>query len=267
MKTSLAALALVASLAAAAAHAQKPQTDREANGLKGPVRAVWLRTSVAVKQGGRLVEVSTFSFTKDSYDAGGDLLSVEQFTPLGALISKAAYGYADGVRFGERFHPRAKVISLPTGNARPAPRPKLTPKPTPKPKPPPPSAPLKPDFVAKYSYKCDEKGRRVEVIAESKDMGRERTVYNFKDDGREVLEYSGEELLGRVVETFDAGGNLVAETDFNTMNGEVYSKSSYADYEFDDRGNWVKRVKSQWVNRGQSSFELIEVQRRIIEYF
>ena len=74
-------------------------------------------------------------------------------------------------------------------------------------------------------------------------------------------------LNRRLVATVDDKGNKIEETEFQTLDGPVKDKYSYA-YEFDAKGNWTKRVTSKWVTKdGKSSFVAEYILYRTLTYY
>jgi hypothetical protein len=83
----------------------------------------------------------------------------------------------------------------------------------------------------------------------------------------------GKKLDYRRVETLDARGNVVESTAEEVRDdadgGDSYTeKYSYAAYEFDAQGNWVKRLKSEWTTEGgKPRYVPLKVEYRTIVYF
>jgi hypothetical protein len=65
----------------------------------------------------------------------------------------------------------------------------------------------------------------------------------------------------------DDKGNRVEWTIFEVRDGTISSKLSYV-YEFDAKGNWIKRTSSKWVTKdGRSYYEPENVYYRKIMYY
>ena len=96
-----------------------------------------------------------------------------------------------------------------------------------------------------------------------------RTRVVFSYDGTQVEEqfYSGEgELYRKQVTTLDEKGNEVEQT-VNEPRGNRTTRYAYS-YEFDAKGNWMKRTTSKWVTKeGKSFFEPSYVTYRTITYY
>ena len=67
--------------------------------------------------------------------------------------------------------------------------------------------------------------------------------------------------------TLDEKGNQIEETSFETRDGSIRDKYSRT-YEFDARGNWIKRTTSKWVTKdGKSYYAPAYVDYRTITYY
>lgn len=95
-----------------------------------------------------------------------------------------------------------------------------------------------------------------------------RDVYKYSDNKRETLGYSREGKLNQhAITTLDDKGNEVEKTELAPKDDSVRDKYSYT-YEFDAKGNWIKRVTSKWVTKdGKSSFVTQYVDYRTIIYY
>ena len=68
--------------------------------------------------------------------------------------------------------------------------------------------------------------------------------YDDKGNKVEESEYgSGGELIRRETNKYDEKGNMV-EANYYNLEGSLNDKSTYK-YEFDNHGNWLKRIESQ----------------------
>jgi len=256
MKNLLGAL-LLGSLLAAAAHAQKPRTDRQNEGLKGPVKSIVVESAELKKQGGQYVEGPRSLQARATYDAEGNRTNDEEYID-GELWTKREYRYVGGVAVAD-IHQKYVLGVIPSSAATP------DPKPAPPTKPPPMRR-----FTEKYRGKYDAAGNAVELVIEEDGRVRNRLTYRREGGRKETrgyVEQGSEKLHYRVVETFDAGGNLVGVEDI-TGTGHVLQKSTYGDYKFDERGNWIKRLVSDWADEGgKPRFEPARVEYRTITYF
>lgn len=257
MKKLLTALAL-SSAVTATAYAQRPQTDREHDRLKGPVKSVTVETATLKKDGGRYVEGPRVPAGRVTYNADGNFAEAESYSAVdGRLTSKAVYRYVGGEKIAEGQVVIPVVIAPVTGaRAGDESQPARPPAPLPH--------NMRP-LTEKYKYKYDAKGNRKEMTVEEGGRVRQKVVYDLKGDRRETRWYEGgRDLIVREVDRFDARGELAETTGFDIETGAVDQKYTYTAYEFDARGNWVKRVKT-WSAAGQP--EEREVEYRTITYF
>lgn len=137
----------------------------------------------------------------------------------------------------------------------------------------PPPGEAKPKYDARYSYKFtfkyDDKKRLTEKTwLHNNGKLWLRYVYNYSGNQKESLVYSADGSLNqRYLVILDDKGNKIEETIFETRDGSVSGKLSYA-YEFDSHGNWTKRTTSKWVTKdGRSSSEPQAVYYRTISYY
>lgn len=187
------------------------------------------------------------------YNKGGNLTKSESYDYKGNLSEITVYGYIDGARVSEfkdieqNYNPPPMVVATPSG----APKPKYDPR-----------------YSNKYTFRYDDRKRLIEKtwFLNTGEIT-VRDVYKYSGHQRETLVYSGDGSLSeRLVSTFDDKGNKVEEAEFDTLDGPVRDKYSYA-YEFDAKGNWTKRVTSKWVTKdGKSSFVPQYVNYRTITY-
>jgi hypothetical protein len=260
MQKLLIALAL-SLLSAAVVCAQKKQSDREHEGLKGPVKSVSVESASLSEEEGQQVEGQRVIDENVTYNAEGNRVNDEWYID-GGLFAKNLYSYAGGIKAVDKYvaYPTITLPSSPAkeggGTLRSV-------------------RPAKTDLSAmqrtseRYKYKYDAGGRITELSIEEQGRVRRRNVFILKGQRREMLSYEkGEKLDYRRVETFDAQGNVVEIEEFDTRieNGE--EKHSYTAYELDTRGNWVKRLKSAWESEGDKPRHVpIQVEYRKIVYF
>jgi hypothetical protein len=95
-----------------------------------------------------------------------------------------------------------------------------------------------------------------------------RYVYKFKGDRREELVYNGKGALNqKYVYTLDDKGNVVEQLFYDAAKDSVEAKETYQYVEFDDRGNWTKRVTSEGERESKFAMKPSEVTYRTITYF
>jgi len=244
MKKLLAALAL-GSAFSAAVYAQRPQTDRDFDGLKGPVKSLTVERATLKRQGKRYVEERRALAERVTYNAEGSRADDEWYSDYdGTLITKNVYRYVGGEKLADA-QASDPVIHIPNSSERIG-------------------GGMRP-FSEKYRYKYDEQGRVGEMTIERDGRVRLRVTYAHRNGRMEMhTRQDGDAVTYRRVDRFDAQGNLVGSTAFNLDPDLGVDKSSYTAYEFDARGNWVKRLKR--VSWGGEP-EVREVQYRTITYF
>ena len=245
MRKTITALALSSAIMATA-YARLPQTDRENDKLRGPVESVTVETAALKKQGRRYVEERRVLTERVTYNAEGNRAADEWYADDdGTLIKKTVYRYVGGEKLADA-QISDPVIHLPNSQERIG-------------------GGMRP-VSEKYKYKYDDKGRAREMILEEDGRVRIRVAYNYQRGREEVRSYQGggHTLTYRRVDTFDARGNLVESIAFNLDSDGRVDKTSYTAYEFDARGNWVKRLKA--VSWGGEP-EVRQREYRTITYF
>ncbi len=255
MKKLLTALALTSAINATA-YAQRPQTDRESDRLKGPVKTVTVERATLKEQGGRDVEERRVVVERVTYNAEGNRAEDESYAGDGRLSKKSTYRYIRGEKIAEGRIVISDIIldtPAPTGGeAQPARTPE------------PPPHDLRP-FTQKYRYKYDAAGRVKEMTVVEGGYLRQKVVYDHRGGRRETRWYTElGDLINREVDKFDARGNLAETVSLDLETGAVVYKYSYTGYEFDARGNWVKRLKTM-TEAGEP--DVREVEYRTITYF
>jgi hypothetical protein len=261
MQKLLVALAL-SLLSVAIICAQKKQSDREHDGLKGPVKSVSVESATLIEKEGRQVEEQRRMAQNVTYNAEGNRVNDEWYND-GELFIKNVYSYAGANKVVDKYVAFPKVIIPPIAikgdSAIPAQ----------------PASPPKTDAHSMqrmseiYKYKYNAGGNITELSIETESRVKRRSVFNLKGQRREMLSYDGgNDLDYRRVETLDAQGNVVESAEFETKVEDGEQKYSYTAYELDARGNWVKRLKSAWETEGDKPrYVPVQVEYRTIVYF
>jgi hypothetical protein len=170
------------------------------------------------------------------YNERGNLTKRESYDYKGNLSDITVYGYLDGARVSRRksieheYNPPPMMMAWPPGEARP-----------------------KSDqrYSNKFTFQYDDQKRLIEK-SWFLNNGRLsiRDVYKYSGspaNQREDLVYTADGSLNqRYLSILDDKGNEVERTSFERRDGSVRGKSSYA-YEFDAKGNWIKRTTSMWI--------------------
>lgn len=190
----------------------------------------------------------------EAYDKSGNLTRTEQYDYKGNLSTITVYGYLDGARVSSRksiernYNPPPIAVRSAPGEAE-----------------------KKYDarYSNKFTFRYDEQKRLVEeTVFFNNGETAYRDVYKYSANQRELLSYSRDGALsGRYLFSSDDKGNEVEKTEFNIRDGSVREKYSYA-FEFDAKGNWIKRVVSTWVTKdGKSYFAPKYAEYRTITYY
>ena len=98
-------------------------------------------------------------------------------------------------------------------------------------------------YSSKIKFKYDDKGRLIEDGYYGNDGSLwVRHVYTYKENQVEQISYSsGSSPDSKKLEILDDKGHIIEETYFSSKAGFGESKSKFS-YEFDDKGNWLKRI-------------------------
>lgn len=189
------------------------------------------------------------------YNNRGNLTKVVRIDYRGNPDSIEIYGYIDGKRV------------LKTGYVKYAYNP-----------PPPAALPSKnqpePKRDLRYSTSYEKKyqdGKLIEKILYSNNGNIWlRQVFNYKDNQLEFLSYTSDGKPNqKYVSTLDKNGLVLEETSFDviTQKPNAERKYKYA-YEFDKKGNWVKRIISKEVTENeQTFFKPLYTNYRTITYY
>jgi hypothetical protein len=243
-------LALIFCIACIQIQTTKTESDREHDEFVGPVKKVFVLWSAV--SGSNYPAGSRCRSRTRVYDEGGRLLQQSLYPgACGSDEIREDYTYAsDGSRSAKSQEIRGK-------DSPPPPPPPMAP-PGYKAEPGNPrmvfkynawgklaeAASIKPSgtVIYKYTYSYDDKGRLIEVTG----YDREGQVSD-----RRVYSFSGE---SRVPSTFTYSGR----------DGKVYDTTAYSEYEFNARGDWVKRKETREQSPGRGS---VSITFREIEYY
>jgi hypothetical protein len=222
--------------------AQK-KSDREFDGLKGPVRKITEETVKLSEKQGKWVETEKDSVTTTIYDAAGKLrerITYDQDPDRGKLKQsvRSVFSYdAEGRRMEKEFSD-IPLVALPGEG------------PIPKDEEPPPDVRTRDGATLTTEVdKFDESGNRVETItykgtAKGAMVWRKTYDYNAQTRTRDTLIYDfRNRLFEKEIDKFDEQGNLIESRFFGVMGkGMLDIKSRYIDYQFDAKGNWIERT-------------------------
>lgn len=224
------------------AEPSKQQTDSEAEGLKGRVKTVVTEYANVTREAGASVEGKRRPFRTDYYDENGNLTRSLVYDSEGNLTDTFDFFFLGG----ERVYKTSEVQSKdgpPEAVAPPGPQRREQPD---------------QGYDVKLIYKHDARGNRVEELQYQNDGTLE---------GRVVSEYDGKGLM-QTKYNYGPGGGLGTSSaytydDKGVVTGEVVrvhegaSRSTVSHrysytYEFDARGNWIKRNESDAADREPS---------------
>jgi hypothetical protein len=234
--------------------AQKPRSDRDLEGLKGNVKELVVEEAKLEIKAGKPIEDKRRRDYRETYDELGNLTGRITYDLKGNVRHVAVYSVIDGDRV-------AKVSTMHYEYDPPPMKTKS------------PKSDLKVGdqrYTYKFKYKYDDKGNRTETSWYSND-GKlsSRYVSRYDEMGNEIewIRYTGDgKIESRRTSKYDEKGNEIEKTYFDG-NDLVKGKFSYT-FEFDSKGNWIKRNSSRWVTKnGKSYFEPYEVTYRIIAYY
>lgn len=208
-------------------------TDAEDDGLKGKVKKIVRESEdLSGSSAGQGRKLSTIEY----FDEKGNYVKRESYDYRGNPSIITVYGYLDGKRVS-----KSGYISY---EYNPPPPPPAAPNPDEKPKPKP-----DPRFTFSYTSKY-ENGKLVEdQLVSNRGLPLNKTVYKHDDNQIERLVYTSEGSLNqRYVSVLDKNGNTIEETNYDQSKQKYRGDRKYIyAYEFDEKGNWIKRTTSQEV--------------------
>jgi len=246
-------LAVICSLLALPAHAQKRQSESELDGLRGPVKTATVERADLKRSSGKLIESAPRLVSATTYDVNGDRATEKQYDWAGRLTRTHSYRNADGYRvmtdesFGDDGH--TLRVPLPGGGGN-----------------------LVLKYMAKYKYKYDGSGNVSEIsVYGADDSPAMRHVYRIAGNRKEMLTYSiagsqGGLLDNREVSIYDQKGNELETTVYYHEDDKPALRQTYRYVEFDDRGNWKKRIISREIQRRRRVIKSSIVEYRGITY-
>jgi hypothetical protein len=251
-------------------------TDRENNGLVGPVKTVMTKddtftTTDTYDSGGRLIQSVrgmfdnrhglplTFTY---NYDSTGNRTSEVTSTADKTLTSKKLYSYdqrGNKIAEAEYDHPdhlRAVSVYSYDDHGNKAEEFNYLP------------SGLK---VQRWSYVYDSNGKIVKIrYSESGAAGEKyETHHEYDEKGRLVQQlYYGHDgsFAGNAIFEYDNHGNYISKMVY-AANRSISSREA-STYEYDAYGNWVKKTVKQWINKeGQLRAEKDFIRERTITYY
>ncbi|MGA9994631.1 MAG: hypothetical protein WBP93_04405 [Pyrinomonadaceae bacterium] len=248
---------LVSLLLVFQASAQKQKSDREDAGLKGKVKTLATEVAYISNQSGTWVEGKRQPSATESYDINGNLTKRDSYDYMGNPFQSSVYSYIDGDRVVSTHNTHIQHDYDPPPSVSATPRPNQV------------SSTSNPQYTGKLKYKYDDKGNRTEIAWYRNDGSlavRDVSVFNPKGNRVEMTSYEANGSMRRkATYIYDAQGNIT-ETLYHSSR-PLDERYSYT-YEFDAKGNWIKRKTFKWVTKnGRSYFEPYEVTYRTIAYY
>jgi hypothetical protein len=227
-----------------------------APGLRPDTEDAELKSSVksVVNESENISEVGTRTKTSvEYYSERGYLTKTELFDWKGNVFDIVTYGFIDGERVTKRgtvrheYNPPPMIVAATAGEPKPV---------------------YDPRYSSKFKNKYDTHGRRIErQTYNSAGKMFWRCSYSYNSNQRETLCYNPDQPYSKTISTFDEKGNELDQTDINPRDGSIKNKRSFT-YEFDAKGNWIKKTSSQWVTKdGRSFYEPATVYHRTITYY
>lgn len=241
-------LLLILSIACNQAAISKRESDREHNGFVGPVKKVFVIWSPI--SGSNYPVGSRCRELTDEYDENGRLMRHSVYPgACGSDEIREDYSYSqDGnqitktqeIRGADSPPPAPPVVSRSNSEEDKGP--------------------------AKRVFKHDPLGRLIEE-GMVKPSGRlsYKTIYTYDQKGRliETTGYDGDSrLTDRRIYRFSADDRVPFEFAYYGPDGRVYERTTYTDYEFNSKGDWVKRreTKEETFNRHSVSIAFREIE-------
>lgn len=241
-------LIVILCIACAQAQTAKMESDREHDGFIGPVKrvfVVWSPISGSNYPAGSRCRERTMV-----YDEGGRLLQESHYPgDCGNDEIRDDYTYApDGSRTGKSQEirgkdspPRPPAMAPPPGYKEEVGEPRLV-------------------------FKYDSSGRLIEAMF-VKPSGKViyKNTYSYDDKGR-MIEETGYDTEGQVsdrrVYSYSGKDRVPFGLTYYGRGGRVYDRTAYSDYEFNARGDWVKRkeTREQTFNRRSVSLIFREIE-------
>jgi hypothetical protein len=231
---------------------KRPKADAEEDGLKGKVKTVFTETE---DLSGTWAVSRRKPSSMEYYNEQGNRIKRESYDYRGNPSDITVYGYLDGDRASHfesidyEYNPPPMFAPAPAPGAE---KPKYDPR-----------------YSHKLKYKYDEHGRLIEEFWYGND-GKLwlRYVYKYKGKQKETLVYAADGSLNQKhISTLDDKENEIEEVYYDIRDDSISEKYSYS-YEFDARGNWVKRKTSKWTTKdGKAQFEPYSMTYRSITYY
>jgi hypothetical protein len=241
-------LLLILSVACHQAGVSKRESDREHDGFVGPVKRVFVVWSPI--SGSNYPVGSRCRQMTNEYDENGRLMRHSVYPgACGSDEIREDYSYSqDG-------NQTIKTQEI-RGTNSPPPPPAVASR----------SNSEEDKGPAKKAITYDQSGRLSEVSV-VKPRGRlsYKTIYTYDERGRvvEIAGYDGDSrITARRVYKFSGDDRVPSEFTYYGSDGRVYERTTYTDYEFNSKGDWVQRrqTKEETFNRHSVSMTFREIE-------
>ncbi len=191
------------------------------------------------------------------YDKDGNLLKTVNYDYRGNPGSINVYGFIDGKRVS-----KYGFVKYPYNPPPPAPPPPLTNTP------PEPKRDLR--YSTAYEYKYVD-GKLVETFTyANNEKLLYRKVLSYKENQIEALQLSSNgKAYRKAISKVDQNGFVIKESSFDIIDDNPKEDRSFTySYEFDTKGNWIKKVRSKEViENGMTILTPVYVYYRTISYY
>jgi len=243
-------------------HAASPQskTSKEVDGLIGPVHVVTTvsfrltKTGDAWTESLRHTQIFTYDETGNDGRFGGDPLAnlaecFRKYDDKGHEIERECGKPDDplAVKMLFKYDEAGRVIEDIVQKA------------------------LEGKLVRRNAITFDEKGNMSSVSSfDSEDKLQRKLTWTFDEKGNRAewteSRRQGEEMVifEKLIDSYDDKGNVVIETQYGNPEGTVMKQ--FFSYEFDARGNWIKRERSS-VPLDSPELQSKDVSTRFITYY
>jgi TonB family protein len=222
------------------------KSDKEQNGLKGPVGSLRVEKASFTRENDKAVEGQRVRESKTRYSGKGQMVEMIRYN--GDSISNRMVFTQD---------PQGNTVAT---SLERSPMPASTPAADS-------AEPQNSKKVYKHVFKYDERGNRTEDAVYGEDgtlLSRDEYRYDEKGGNYQLGSFDGKgNKTGHVNLTYDNQG-MIATQFFFGPTSRLIEKRSYA-YELDAQGNWIKQTTAKILDNGMT--ELLEVRYRAIAYF
>jgi hypothetical protein len=245
------AVLLLSTLSISAAIAQHRKSDREHDGLNGPVKTVSIEVTKLSTKSGKLVEDRPALIYTLDYDPQGNRVKQVIHSNYDDIVypdrtanTRISYHYdSEGNRTESHFNPNL-LGDVKTGRVR-------------------------------WVFRHDQNGNRIEEAL----YGHNRNSLSNVQTLLSTYTHTYDDMGNKVESNMIVRGALYYKWEYtNDEKGNVLEMTCYKrnkfdqrmayDYKFDGRGNWIRRITGKAVTKnGRTYYEPIEVTYRTITYY